>query len=53
MQKFTIQTNTTYIPFGDKGTDAQFLLIARIFTPNGRNLFARLTPIAPNPSIKT
>jgi len=33
--------------------DDQFLLVARIFTPNGLSLFATSTPMAPNPRIRT
>lgn len=47
------QINVLFLPFEGKDTEAQFLLVARIFTPKGRNLFARLTPIAPNPRTKT
>jgi len=31
----------------------QFLLVARMFTPNGFNLLAISTPMAPNPRRRT
>jgi len=34
-------------------SDDQFLLVARIFTPNGLSLLASSTPMAPNPRIRT
>jgi hypothetical protein len=51
--EFTYRHDNQYgLPHGNEPGD-QFLLVARIFTPNGFNLLAISTPIAPNPRIRT
>lgn len=51
--KIIIELDILIIPSRCAEFKDHLLFVAMIFTPNGRNLFASSTPIAPNPIIKT